>query len=87
MDPPLLDLPPGLQAFVGLIAMLLIGALAGSAGFAATVHRRQMRRIARLTERLATGAERGELTVGREIQDPALRASLEQLAADRKSVV
>jgi diguanylate cyclase (GGDEF)-like protein len=64
-----------------LIALLLIGALAGTAGFAATVHRRQMRRIARLTERLATGASADELTVGREIQDPALRSSLQQLAA------
>jgi len=81
LDVPLLELPAGLQAVGGLIALLLIGALAGSAGFAATVHRRQMRRIARLTERLATGAEPAELTVGREVRDPRLRESFEHLAA------
>jgi len=42
---------------------------------------REMRRIARLTERLATGAEPEELRVGRQIHDPKLKASFEQLAA------
>jgi hypothetical protein len=76
VDLPLLNLPPHLQPVAGLIAVLLVGALLGAAGFAATVHRRQIRRIARLTERLAMGAERAELTVGR--QRPG-RASFEQL--------
>jgi diguanylate cyclase (GGDEF)-like protein len=81
VDLPLLNLPPHLQPVAGLIALLLVGALLGAAGFAATVHRRQIRRIARLTERLAMGADPAELTVGRQIRDPGLRATFEQLAS------
>jgi diguanylate cyclase (GGDEF)-like protein len=65
----------------GLLAAL-VGALAGTAGFCALVVRRQMRRIARLAERLTTAADEAELVAAdaEQIQDPHLRRAFEQLA-------
>lgn len=68
-------------AITGL-AIALIGALAGSAGFAALVVRRQNRRLAGLAERLATADDDASLVGAdaRKISDPRLRRSFEQLA-------
>ena len=38
---------------LAVLAVALVGALVGTAGYAATIGRRQMRRIVELTERLA----------------------------------
>ena len=60
----------------------LVGALAGSAGFALLVVRRQNRRLAALAERLANAQDEGALVAldaGR-IRDPRLRAAFRVLA-------
>jgi diguanylate cyclase (GGDEF)-like protein len=64
------------------LAIALIGALAGSAGFAAIVVRRQNRRLSALAERLATANDDSGLVAAdaHQIQDPRLRRSFEQLA-------
>ncbi len=69
-----------MELLVGLVVVLFIGALAGSAGFSATVFRRQIRLIAELTERLAAGADPAELAAGKRLRDPRLRESFERLA-------
>ncbi len=74
------DLPPQLELAVGLVLLLLIGALAGAAGFAATSQRRQLRQIASLTQRLASGENPGNLEIAKRIRNPRLRLSFEQLA-------
>ena len=64
------------------LAIALIGALAGTAGYAALVGRRQNSRLASLAERLTRAADEGELVAldaGR-IADPRLRAAIRQLA-------
>ena len=64
-------------------AIALVGALAGSAGFAALVVRRQNGRLARLAERLARAGD-DAATVRAEaqrIRDPKLRAAFTALAA------
>jgi len=77
---PLVDLPLSIELLVALIVVLTIGALAGSAGFSATVFRRQIRLIGELTERLAAGADPAELAPGKRIHDARLRESFERLA-------
>ncbi len=70
-------------AYVLTLAIALVGALAGTAGFAALVVGRQNRRLAALAERLArAGSDRSEieLAAGR-IRDARLRAAFTQLAA------
>ena len=64
------------------LAIALIGALAGSAGFAAFVVRRQNRRLAALAEQLARAGSNGpEIAASaRRIRDPRLRAAFSQLA-------
>jgi diguanylate cyclase (GGDEF)-like protein len=74
-----LDLPPSTAFMLGTILTLLAGALVGAAGFAATVHRRQIRRIARLTEQLARNGDPSDLAPGRGIRDRRLRSGFEQL--------
>ncbi len=64
------------------LMVALIGALAGSAGFAALVVRRQNRRLATLAEQLTAAHDEGSLAAidaGR-IQDPRLRAAFTDLA-------
>lgn len=80
VDLPFPDLSPSTQLLVGLVIVLLIGALAGTAGFAATAFRRQIRTMAELTERLAAGVDPSELADTRRLRDPRLRAGFEQLA-------
>lgn len=69
---------------VGTVALAigLIGALAGTAGYAALVVRRQNRRLASLAERLTRAADEGELVAldAGHIADPRLRAAFRQLA-------
>jgi diguanylate cyclase (GGDEF)-like protein len=69
-------------AAVVLLVAALIGALAGSAGFAALVVRRQNRRLASLAERLTRAADEGELVAldAERIADPRLRAAFSKLA-------
>ena len=70
--------PPLLLA----VAIALIGALAGTAGFAAFVVRRQNRRLAVLAERLTDAADEGALVAldADRIEDPRLRAAFRALA-------
>ncbi|HEY5627922.1 MAG TPA: diguanylate cyclase [Candidatus Limnocylindrales bacterium] len=64
------------------LAIALVGALAGTAGFSALVVRRQLRHITKLAGRLATASGDAELvsTDASRIQDPQLRHAFEQLA-------
>jgi diguanylate cyclase (GGDEF)-like protein len=63
------------------LAVALVGALAGSAGFAAFVVRRQNRRIASLAERLARAGEEGAQVAldAERIRDPRLRDAFREL--------
>ena len=66
---------------IGLL-IALVGALAGTAGFAALVVRRQNRRVAALAERLTAAQDEGALVAidaGR-IRDERLRAAFQTLA-------
>ena len=64
------------------LAVALVGALAGSAGFAAFVVRRQNRRLAVLAERLRDAADEGSLVAldAERIEDRRLRAAFRGLA-------
>ncbi len=67
----------GLAAVV--LAVALFGALIGTAGYAATVGRRQVRQIVQLTERLSTATDlTGAVDTG--LDDPRLRAGFGRLA-------
>jgi diguanylate cyclase (GGDEF)-like protein len=65
-----------------VVAIALAGALAGTAGFAAFVVRRQNRRLAVLAERLTDAADEGALVAidADRIADPRLRAAFKGLA-------
>jgi two-component system cell cycle response regulator len=65
-----------------LLAAALIGALAGTAGFALLVVRRQNRRVAGMAERLARAGDDGELISleAERIADPRLRAAFRELS-------
>ena len=69
-------------ALVLSLLIALIGALAGSAGFAAFVVRRQHRRIATLAERLTAAHDEESLAAidARRISDPRLRAAFADLS-------
>ncbi|MEO5965440.1 MAG: diguanylate cyclase [Candidatus Limnocylindrales bacterium] len=70
-------------ALLLVLAIALVGALAGSAGFAALVVRRQNRKLAALAERLAREGEDGD-RIARDasrIRDPKLRGAFQELAA------
>jgi hypothetical protein len=71
-----------IAAAVVLLVAVLIGALAGSAGYALVVERHQNRRVARLAERLARAADEGSLVAleAERIADPRLRNAFSQLA-------
>jgi len=62
------------------VAIGLIGALLGTAGFALTGVRRQTRRVTELMDRLASSTDARHLANADGIQDPRLRASFGQLA-------
>jgi diguanylate cyclase (GGDEF)-like protein len=65
-----------------VVAIALVGALAGTAGFSALVVRRQNRRLAILAERLTSAADEGALVAleADRLQDPRLRAAFRALA-------
>lgn len=69
-------------ALVLAVAIALIGALAGTAGYSAFVVRRQDRRLATLAERLTDAADEGALVAldAERIRDPRLRAAFRGLA-------
>ncbi len=71
-----------IAAAVVLLVAVLIGALAGSAGYALVVERHQNRRVTRLAERLARAADQGSLVAleAERIADPRLRQAFSQLA-------
>ena len=77
---------PPLDARIAVLTLTLvialIGALAGSAGFAAFVVRRQNRRLAILAERLRDAADEGALIAieAEHVGDPRLRAAFRGLA-------
>ncbi len=73
---------PVTQVLIIALAVALLGALAGSAGFAALVVRRQNRRVALLAERLRDAADEGALVSIDPgcIADPRLRAAFRGLA-------
>jgi len=48
-----MTIPPGTELLLAALVVAFTGAVLGSAGFAATVGRRQMRRITAVTEALA----------------------------------
>ena len=64
------------------LVIALIGALAGSAGFAALVVRRQNRRVAALAEHLTQAQDEGSLIAldAHRIRDPRLRDAFAALA-------
>jgi diguanylate cyclase (GGDEF)-like protein len=75
-----MDLPLDSQLAIAGIAIVLVGALAGTAGYAATFGRRQLRRITDLTERLAAAEDPRDLVATERVRDPRLRAGFERLA-------
>jgi diguanylate cyclase (GGDEF)-like protein len=78
--PDLAPLTPELTlTYVG-IAVALIGALLGTAGFAVTVVRRQTKRTVALLDMLASATDARHLASAKGIRDPRLRASFGQLA-------
>jgi diguanylate cyclase (GGDEF)-like protein len=65
---------------LAILAIALVGALVGTAGYAATIGRRQMRRIVQLTERLASTTDMtGAVDTG-SVDDARLRAGFGRLA-------
>jgi diguanylate cyclase (GGDEF)-like protein len=78
--PDVANLAPQAALVYLAVAIALIGALAGTAGFALTVVRRQTRRTANLLELLASATDARQLASGRGIHDPRLRASIQRLA-------
>ena len=69
-------------AMILCLVIALVGALAGSAGFAALVAGRQNRRLAALAERLTSAQDEGALVAldALGIRDPRLRAAFRALA-------
>jgi diguanylate cyclase (GGDEF)-like protein len=65
-----------------LLAVALVGALAGTAGYALTIERRQNRRVAAMAERLARAADDGALVAldAERIADLRLRSAFRDLA-------
>src|SRR5450759_1138742 len=63
------------------LAIGLVGALLGTAGYAATVGRRHMRRIAGLMELLAVTTDATAPLDTRKLQDPRLRAGFDRLSS------
>jgi diguanylate cyclase (GGDEF)-like protein len=80
VDLPFLELSPTIELLVAFAGALLLGALAGTAGFARTIVRRQIRQIAELTDRLAAGEDPAGLAAGKPLRDRRLRESFERLA-------
>ena len=70
----------GTGVLLAVLAIALIGALLGTAGYAATIGRRQMHRILELTDRLSTATDlSGAVDTGK-VDDARLRAGFGRLA-------
>ena len=65
---------------LAILAVALVGALVGTAGYAATIGRRQMRRIVQLTERLANTTDMTAALDTGAVDDARLRAGFGRLA-------
>ncbi len=65
---------------LAVLAVALVGALVGTAGYAATIGRRQMHRILELTERLATATDLTAMVDTGTVDDARLRAGFGRLA-------
>jgi diguanylate cyclase (GGDEF)-like protein len=65
---------------LAVLAVALVGALVGTAGYAATIGRRQMHRIVELTERLATATDLTAMVDTATVDDARLRAGFGRLA-------
>jgi diguanylate cyclase (GGDEF)-like protein len=70
----------GTGVLLAVLAVVMVGALAGTAGYAATIGRRQMRRILELTDRLATATDPTGAVDAGQVNDPRLRAGFGRLA-------
>jgi len=75
-----IDLSPSMTLAIAGLAVAVIGALLGTAGYAVTIGRRQTHRIAELTERLVGARDARHLVEAEGIHDPRLRASFGRLA-------
>ncbi len=75
-----MHLPPVFELLVAAVAVGLIGALAGTAGYVAFAGRPQMRQIAALVEQLALSRDTTDLVETRHLRDPRLRAGFGELA-------
>ena len=73
-------LAPEMVVAILAVAFALMAAILGAAGFAATVVRRETRRVSTLMDVLSSATDARPLTKAGQIQDPQLRASLGQLA-------
>ena len=78
--PDLSQLAPEIALTYAAIAVALVGALVGTAGFAFTIVRRQTRRTADLLDLLASATDARHLANAKGIEDPHLRASFGRLA-------
>ncbi len=65
---------------LAILAVALVGALVGTAGYAATIGQRQMRRIVELTERLASTTDMTAAVDTGSVDDARLRAGFGRLA-------
>ena len=75
-----MTIPPGTELLLAALVVAFTGAVLGSAGFAATVGRRQMRRITAVTEALAGASDPFSVVDTDSLDDPKLRAAFGLLA-------
>ncbi len=73
-------LPITTEVLVAALVILLVGAMAGTAGYATTMGHRQIRQIARLTERLAAASDPRDLVATENLRDERLRQGFDRLA-------
>ena len=72
---------PGTELLLAALVVAFIGAILGSAGFTATIGRRQLRRITAVTEALAGATDPASIVETDGLDDPKLRAAFGRLAA------
>ena len=70
----------GTELLLAALVVAFVGAVLGSAGFAATVGRRQVRRILVATEALAGATDPSSVVDTSHLDDPKLRAAFSRLA-------
>jgi diguanylate cyclase (GGDEF)-like protein len=71
----------GTELLLAALVVAFIGAVLGSVGFAATIGRRQVRRITAITEALAGATDPSFFVQTNGLQDPKLRVAFGRLAA------